>query len=235
MAGVGRLIHKRREQAIYDWKAWTERILTIELRELNKSIKTVIVVYGPNDDDKAENKDKFWEELTTVVEGARGMIIIIGDFNSRVGKKDGIHNRTIGKHGENVRNNNGKRMLDFCLMNDYVITNTLFQHKDIHKYTREVTSRGERSIIDFILVENKNRKIVMDTKVKRGPEIGSDHYVVIAKIREENGMRENRKNGKGKTTTETIKSYKLRNKHIARKYEENNNRKDTEHKNKLRE
>ncbi|KAK9738515.1 hypothetical protein QE152_g9851 [Popillia japonica] len=33
--------------------------------------KTIIAVYGPNEDDKAENKDKFWEELTIAVEEAK--------------------------------------------------------------------------------------------------------------------------------------------------------------------
>lgn len=109
-------------------------------------------MYVPNEDDKAAIKDKFWEDLMT----ARGIIFMIDDFNSRVGKQDEIYNRPIEKQGEDVINNNGRRMLDFYLMDEYVLTNTLFEHKNVRKYTWEVTSRGEISIIDFVIVENKN-------------------------------------------------------------------------------
>ncbi|KAK9696608.1 hypothetical protein QE152_g31472 [Popillia japonica] len=47
-AGVGCLINKRHER-----------------REEQK--RPIIVVYGFNEDDKAENKEKFWEELTIAV------------------------------------------------------------------------------------------------------------------------------------------------------------------------
>lgn len=80
-------------------------------------------------------------------------------------------------------------------------------------------SRGEKSIIDYVLVENKNRKTVMDTKTQRGPEIGSDHYAVVTKIRETNNT-ENCEIRKQMKLFENIKSYKLRRKDIAKKYEE---------------
>lgn len=59
----------------------------------------------------------------------------------------------------------------------------------------------------------------MDTKTRRGPEIGSDHYAVVTKIKE-NGNTENYEIRKQmKEQFENIKSYKLRRKEIAKKYE----------------
>ena len=54
-----------------------------------------------------------------------------------------------------MRNNNGKRLLDFCATYDMIVANTFYKHRDIHKYTRVEASRGERSIIDYILVERE--------------------------------------------------------------------------------
>ncbi len=41
----------------------------------------------------------------------------------------------MGHFGIGTRNENGELLLDFCLNNDMVVGGTLFQHKNIHKYT----------------------------------------------------------------------------------------------------
>ena len=64
-----------------------------------------------------------------------------------------------------------------------MISNTLFPHKRIHKYTWECRGKGLRSLIDYFLVGKEARKQVVDTKVVRGAEIGSDHYLVLLKIK----------------------------------------------------
>ena len=48
----------------------------------------------------------------------------------------------MGRQGEVVENGNGKKLLQFCAEDELMVTNTCFQHKDIHKFTWE--SRGER-------------------------------------------------------------------------------------------
>ncbi|KAK9738357.1 hypothetical protein QE152_g9991 [Popillia japonica] len=63
------------------------RILTIELK-YNEKNATIIGVYGPDEDEKAENKEEFWDDLTLAVEESKGDIYLLGDFNARVGKKD---------------------------------------------------------------------------------------------------------------------------------------------------
>lgn len=60
-------------------------------------------------------------------------------------------------------------MLDFYMMSKLI--NKLLFYTSIYK--REVKIRGEKSIIDKILVENNKRHVLMNTKVKSGPEIGS--------------------------------------------------------------
>jgi endonuclease/exonuclease/phosphatase family metal-dependent hydrolase len=64
------------------------------------------------------------------------------------------------------------------MVNDLIITNTKFPHKWIHKITREAPERGEKSVIDYITVSKEMYKDILDSRVKRGPEIGSDHYLL---------------------------------------------------------
>lgn len=64
--------------------------------------------------------------------------------------------------------------------NNLKLTNTFLRKKDIYKYI--LASRGYRSIIDYIIVNNKIACQVKDTRVYRGYDIGSDHYLVILQI-----------------------------------------------------
>ena len=54
---------------------------------------------------------------------------------------------------------------------------------DIHKYTWECPGRQLKSLIDYILVRKNIWPLVCDVKVVRGAEIGSDHYLVLMKMR----------------------------------------------------
>ncbi|CAH0555067.1 unnamed protein product [Brassicogethes aeneus] len=185
---------------------------------------TIIVVCGPSEDERTETKDEFWKKLAETIEEVRGrlIIIIIGDLNGRVGKADEESGETIGAHGETIRNNNGKRLIDFCLMNNLIITNTFFQHKEIHKITREVTrevaNRGERSIIDYVIIGKDFRKEVQDTRVRRGAKLFTDHYLVMTKVKIKNCRDAEQK--KKQSEKEVIQTYKLRQKECTERYRE---------------
>lgn len=47
-------------------------------------------------------------------------------------------------YGEDIRNNKGVRLIDFCVINNLIITDTFYQHTRIHK--RDVVSRDQKSI-----------------------------------------------------------------------------------------
>ena len=55
----------------------------------------------------------------------------------------------------------------------------MFYHKRIHVYTQEEPRRNEKSVIDYIVGSDRIFKTVRDVRVKRGPEIGSDHYILF--------------------------------------------------------
>ncbi|KAJ8947700.1 hypothetical protein NQ318_001539 [Aromia moschata] len=149
--GVGCIIKKTLTKHITKWDTVSERILLVELN-LRKGNKIhVLILYGPNEDEKAETKDTFWDEVTTITESVKGDVIILGYLNGRVGRRDQRSGDVIGNHAEATRNNNGSRIIDFCIENNMLVMNTFFRHKDAHKYTREVSSRNEKSIIDYAI------------------------------------------------------------------------------------
>lgn len=68
-------------------------------------------------------------------------------------------------------------------MNNYIVTNIFFEHKDIYKYTRkEVISGKDKYIIDYVKRNKGFRRDVEDTRVNRSGEIYSDYYLVLSKI-----------------------------------------------------
>ena len=89
----------------------------------------------------------------------------------------------MGKHGEEVENDSGRRILRFCVENELRIMNTHFEHKKIHKFTWKCPGRGLQSIIDYFLVRGDMKRIVNDVRDIRGAEIGSDHHLVVMKVK----------------------------------------------------
>ena len=59
----------------------------------------------------------------------------MGDFNAKIGNDNIGVERSIGTHSIGQLNQNGERLLELCRVSDLCISNTTFQHKDIHKVT----------------------------------------------------------------------------------------------------
>ncbi len=71
----------------------------------------------------------------------------------------------VGGWGVEGVNENGEHLVDICAERGLFLSNTFFQHKMIHRYK---WARGnERSMIDYITVDNRLRKEV-DISTRQG-------------------------------------------------------------------
>ena len=135
----------------------------------------------------------------------------MGDLNARVGRDCETWGSVIGRHGEEVRNEGGEQLLRFCAVNEMLVANSLYQHKEIHKYTWVCPGRGLKSIIDYFLVRRDSRTRVKDVKVVRGAEIGSDHYLVLLKMSEKSMVERSRAVSKNvRIRTDRLKDKRVR-------------------------
>ena len=81
-----------------------------------------------------------------------------------------------------IWNEAGQRLIEFCQENALVIANILFQHKR-RLYTWTLPDGRHRNQIDYILCRQRWRSSIQSAKTRPGADCGSDHELLIAKIR----------------------------------------------------
>ncbi|XP_078381473.1 uncharacterized protein LOC144664241 [Oculina patagonica] len=108
----------------------------------------------------------------------------MGDWNAKVGEMQEGESGTVGKHGLKCeRNDNGERFVTFCASNNLAITSTMFPHKDVHKYTWTSPDGQHHNQIDHVAIRSRFKRSVQDTRTYRGADVGSDHNLVISKVK----------------------------------------------------
>jgi hypothetical protein len=95
----------------------------------------VLNVHAPTKETTDDVKDSFYEELERVFHNfpKYHMKILLGDFNSKVGRED-IFKPTIGNESlHQVSNDNG--VVHFGTFENLIAKNTMLSHRNFHKFT----------------------------------------------------------------------------------------------------
>ena len=112
------------------------------------------------------------------------MKILLGDFNAKLGRED-IFKPIIGQESLHQDNNdNGVRLVNFATLKNLVVMSTMFPHRNIHKYTWTSPDGKTHNQIDHVLIDRRWHSSVLDVRSFRGAVCDTDHYLVIAKVRE---------------------------------------------------
>ena len=182
--GVAIALGPKTEKMLERYECISERIVWCRLKGRYGNI-TVVQVYAPTEDKTDEEKNDFYDQLSEVVRNVKrhDMLLLMGDFNAKVGQEDGIWRDVMGVFGIGTRNNNGQRLLEFCAEHRLCVTNTIFNHKTEHKATWISPDGVTKNLIDYVIVNRARRSSVLDTRVYRGCKVPSDHKLAIAKIR----------------------------------------------------
>ena len=184
MHGVAIIMNKMASKALIEWKPISERM--IRARFDSKYCKaTIIQVYAPTNEKDDDVKADFYNVLNSEIQKTpkHDMLMVIGDFNAKVGDDRQGFEDAMGHEGIGNRNDNGFRLLECCVNNELVVTGTLFQHKNIHKTTWTSPDGKTKNIIDHILVNRKWIKSIRDTRTFRGADVGSDHNLLICNVK----------------------------------------------------
>ena len=92
-----------------------DRIMSMRLPLLNKQHVTLFSVYAPTLLADPADKDRFYSDLRNLLQGVppSDKVIILGDFNARVGRDAQVWKGILGNHGVGNCNDNGRLLLEF--------------------------------------------------------------------------------------------------------------------------
>lgn len=162
----------------------SERLLTLRLNTTTGPI-TLVSVYAPTLTSPPETKDLFYEKLSSVIRNIpdKEQLILLGDFNARVGADNDSWPSCLGKFGVGKMNENGQRLLEVCTYYNLCITNSFFMTKPQHKVSWRHPRSKHWHQLDLIIVRRSSIKCVLHTRSYHSADCDTDHSLVCCKIR----------------------------------------------------
>ena len=161
-----------------------ERLMTLRLHLKGGRFATLISAYAPTLNSCEETKITFYTQLRDILNKIprSDKIILLGDFNARVGTDWRTWN-SLGRVGVGKMNSNGLMLLELCEEHGLYIASTHFRHKD----DRTTTWMHPRSkvwhLLDYVIIRKRDIYDICNVKSLHGSDCWTDHSLVRAKFR----------------------------------------------------
>ncbi|GFN82984.1 craniofacial development protein 2-like protein [Plakobranchus ocellatus] len=107
-------------------------------------------------------------------------MIVMGDFNAKVG--DERKEDVVGPSGIGTVNERGSRLIEWCQVNEFIITNTWYQNHPRRQWTWKSPEDRNTNKRDSILIQKRFRHAVKTSKSLPGADCDSDHFPVMCKF-----------------------------------------------------
>nr|VZI41161.1 unnamed protein product [Spirometra erinaceieuropaei] len=133
----------------------------------------------------AAARDKFYEDLHALLAtvSKADKLIVLGDFNARVGTDHTAWRGILGPHGLRGSNDNGLLLLRTCAEHSLILTNTFFCLPEQEKAAWRHPRSRQWHLLDYVLVRRRDQRDVLVTKAIAGAGGWTDHRPVILKMR----------------------------------------------------
>ena len=176
------MVNKGVQNAVLGCNLQNNRIISVCFQGQPFNI-TEIQAYAPTSNTEKAEVEWFYEDLQDLLEltPKKDVLFITGDWNAKVGSQEtpGV----TGKFGLGVQNEARQRLIDFCQENAWVIANTIFQQHKRRLYPWTSPNGQYRNQTDYILCSQRWRSSLQSAKTRLGADCGSDHELLIAKLR----------------------------------------------------
>lgn len=93
----------------------SERLPTLRLNTTEGPV-TLVSVYAPTLSATPDAKDEFYKNLSSTIRNipSTEQLVLLGDFNARVGADNDSWPSCLGPFGVGKMNENGQRLLELC-------------------------------------------------------------------------------------------------------------------------
>ena len=158
--------------------------MTLRLPLSGNKHATIVSAYAPTMTNPDEVKDKFYDDLDNVISATprTDKLILLGDFNARVGTDHQTWEGVIGPEGVGKCNSNGLLLLRKCAEHDLLITNTVFRLPNRNKTSWMHPRSKHWHLIDYVIVRRTDRRDVKVTKTMCGADCWTDHRLFVSKL-----------------------------------------------------
>jgi exonuclease III len=150
---------------------------------------TIINVYAPHSGLTVTDRQgtiQFYTQLQqtyTRYKNNTAMVLIVGDFNARVGTKASPQEYHLGAFTKkrSARNPNGYLLSEFALNNHFILANTCFNHRssNISTFHGKFGNKIYYNQIDYLLCPQHLRPIIHDSRSTAGTKFVSDHKLLV--------------------------------------------------------
>ena len=179
--GVGIMMRKSIASCVTRYWPISDRLIMLKLGGAPFNVN-IIQAYAPTSDQSDEEVEEFQGSIQNVMKHTKSgeINIVMEDWSAKVGNQ---HEYSVtGGFGLGERNERGEKWVNFCFSFKFAIANTFFQQPKRSKYTWRSPGDIHRSQIDYILISQRFRHCVKQTKVYPSAGIGSDHNQVVMKF-----------------------------------------------------
>nr|VZH90231.1 unnamed protein product [Spirometra erinaceieuropaei] len=162
-----------------------DRLMSLRLPLWGGKFATIISAYAPTMTNPDAVRDKFYEDLHALLAtvSKADKLIVLGDFNPRVGTDHTAWRGVLGPHVLRGSNDNGLLLLRTCAEHRLILTNTFFCLPEREKATWRHPRSRQWHLLDYVLVRRRDQRDVLVTKAIAGADGWTDHRLVISKMR----------------------------------------------------
>nr|VZI35537.1 unnamed protein product [Spirometra erinaceieuropaei] len=162
-----------------------DRLMSLRLPLWGGKFATIISAYAPTMTNPDAVRDKFYEDLHALLAtvSKADKLIVLGDFNARVGTDHTAWRGVLGPHGLRGSNDNGLLLLRTCAIHRLILTNTFFCLPEREKATWRHPRSRQWHLLDYVLVRRRDQRDVLVTKAIACADGWTDHRLVISKMR----------------------------------------------------
>ncbi|VDL98091.1 unnamed protein product [Schistocephalus solidus] len=162
-----------------------DRLISLSLPLRGDQFTTIISAYASQMTSSDTAKDTFYEDLHALLATVPKVdkLIVLGDFNARVGTDHAAWQGLLCPHGLGSCNDNGLLLLKTCAEHRHLMTNNFFRIPTREKATWMHPRSRRWQLLDYILVRRRDRQDVLATKAIRDADGWTDHRLVIFQTR----------------------------------------------------